>query len=533
MLPQVNILIVDDDEGSLLAVETVLSGLHQKLFKGTSARDALRLVLTHDFAAILLDVKMPEMDGFECARIIRGRERSARTPIIFLTGIDEGKLPRFQAYEVGAVDYLIKPIEPTILRSKVSVFVELAQKTAEVQRVGEVLRENEAREHTRKLLEREKEAALSQQRWLEALLDTLPTPLVLMDPHGAGVMARPRFANQAALSLAGGAFAGRPTSAEVTVLDSEGEPLSVEQMPIHRAARGEELDGELFSFRGPEGQGSVVAFSVRLPAQHGNSETVLLNVHDVSVLKRAEATLIEALTAREDFIAVASHELRTPITALKFQVRNAIKSWERPELASSSASDHALGYLRQMHASIDRLARLAEFLLDVSRLSTSEFRLKPTAFNLEELVREVASRPTESAETHPITITAAGDTSGEWDRARLEQLISNLLENTRRYAPGPVEISVRGADGQVTLEVQDHGPGIDQAYLPRIFERFSRARQQDDNKGFGLGLWIVSQLATHHGGTVVAKSEPGEGACFVVTLPRSIPTEGAGAAATQ
>lgn len=520
MDPHVNILIVDDDEGSLLAVETVLAGLNQRLYKGTSARDALRLVLQHDFAAILLDVKMPEMDGFECAKIIRARERSAKTPIIFLTGIDGGKLPRFQAYEVGAVDYLIKPIEPTILRSKVAVFVELAQKTAEVRRQAEVLRETEAREHTRRLLEREKEAALMQQRWLEAILDTLPTPLVLMDP----MVARPRFANQAAQSLAGGVFAGRARPPGLVVLDAEGKALDDENLPVHRAARGEELDGELFSFEGPDSNGSVVAFSERLPAQHGNTETVLVNLHDVTVLKRAEATLLVALRAREDFIAVGSHELRTPITALKFQIRNAIKTWDRPEQITDPSA-HALNYLRQMQASIDRLGRLAEFLLDVSRLSSSEFKLKPTQFALEELVREVAERPTESAPTSPLTIVTTGDTTGEWDRARLEQLINNLLENARRYAPGPVELAVRGADDHVTLEVKDHGPGIEPQDLPRIFERFSRARAQDDNKGFGLGLWIVSQLASHHGGTVTARSEPGQGAQFIVTLPRSIPSD--------
>ena len=523
MEPQVNILIVDDDEGNLLAVETVLSALHQRLFKGTSARDALRLVLMHDFAAILLDVKMPEMDGFECARIIRGRERSAKTPIIFLTGIDEGKLPRFQAYEVGAVDYLIKPIEPTILRSKVAVFVELAQKTAEVRRVAEVLRENEAREHTRKLLEKEKETALSQQRWLEAILDTLPTPLVLMDPMAT----RPRFANQAALLLAGGVFAGRARPADLKLTNAEGEPLADEDLPLHRAARGEKLNGELVSFVGELGKGSVVAFSERLPAQHGNTETVLVNLHDVSVLKGAEATLITALSAREDFIAVGSHELRTPITALKFQVRNAIKTWDRPELIGNPA-EHALGYLRQMQASIERLARLAEYLLDVSRLSSSEFQLKLTSFALEELVREVALRPGEGGPPPPVTITTSGDTTGEWDRNRLEQLISNLVENARRYAPGPIELIVRGTADQVTLEVKDHGPGIDPNVLPRIFERFSRARAQEDNRGFGLGLWIVSQLATHHGGTVVAKSTLGEGAQFIVTLPRAVPAEAAG-----
>ena len=181
MQDQVNILLVDDDESSLLAIETVLGTLQQRLFKARSGRDALRLLLQHEFAAILLDVKMPEMDGFECARLIREREKSARTPIIFLTGIDEGGPPVFHAYEVGAVDYLVKPIEPAILRGKLQVFVELALKTREVKRVADELRATQQQAHQRELLEREKEAALEQQRWLEAVLDTLPSPLMLLD----------------------------------------------------------------------------------------------------------------------------------------------------------------------------------------------------------------------------------------------------------------------------------------------------------------------------------------------------------------
>ncbi len=518
-MDKVNILLVDDDEGSLKAAESVLEGLGQNVFKGTSARDALRLVLTHDFAAILLDVKMPEMDGFECARLIRERERSSRTPIIFLTGIDEGRLPRFQAYEVGAVDYLVKPIEPSILRSKVAVFVDLAQKTAEVRRVGEMLRQNEAREHARKLLEREKEAALSQQRWLEAILDALPTPLVLLDPMATGC----RFANHAARALAGGVFAFA-SQKDWVLTTGEGEPLREDQLPTLRAARGERLEGEVISFRGPGGEGAVAAFSERLPAQHGNTETVLVSLHDVSVLKRAERTLQEAVVAREDFIAVGSHELRTPITALKFQVRNAIKSWDKPELITDPAA-HALKYLGQVRASVERLGRLAEYLLDVSRLTSSQLQLEPTEFALEQLVREVALRPSEGTATpYPLTITTDGDTHGSWDRARLEQLITNLLDNARRYAPGPVELLVRGQGEQVSLFVKDHGPGIAPEALPRIFERFNRARPSDDFRGFGLGLWIVAQLASHHGGTVEAKSTLGEGSIFTVHLPRRIPS---------
>lgn len=520
MQDQVNILLVDDDESSLLAIETVLGTLQQRLFKARSGRDALRLLLQHEFAAILLDVKMPEMDGFECARLIREREKSARTPIIFLTGIDEGGPPVFHAYEVGAVDYLVKPIEPAILRGKLQVFVELALKTREVKRVADELRAAQQQAHQRELLEREKEAALEQQRWLEAVLDTLPSPLMLLD---AGTTT-PRFANRAALALAHGVFAGRPVPETLTLRNGAGQPITAEHLPLAVAARGETLRGELYSFETKDTAGAMFAFSERLPPLHGRGETTLINLQDVTVLKRAEDELRVTLQSREDFLAVGSHELRTPITALKFQVRNAIKSWDRPETLRNPAG-HALSYLRQVQGSVDRLARLSEYLLDVSRLSSSGLLLKREHLELAELAREVALRPSTDGAWTPSSITFKidGDTHGWWDRARVDQLMTNLIENARKYAPGPLEIELSGDDDAVRFVLKDHGPGIPADALPRLFNRFARARAPEDTRGFGLGLWIVSQLAQHHGGSVHAESPPGQGARFVVKLPRGAP----------
>jgi two-component system, sensor histidine kinase and response regulator len=145
---QVNILLVDDQPANLLALEAMLQGLGQNLVKAESGREALKWLLTHDFAVILLDVKMPDMDGFETAALIRQRDRSRDTPIIFLTAADKTHTEAVRGYAVGAVDYLVKPVVPEFVRSKVSVFVELAKKSELLRRQAEQLRqgEQEARE---------------------------------------------------------------------------------------------------------------------------------------------------------------------------------------------------------------------------------------------------------------------------------------------------------------------------------------------------------------------------------------------------
>jgi two-component system, sensor histidine kinase and response regulator len=140
---RVNILLVDDQPANLVALEAMLQSLGQNLIKVSSGREALRWLLTHDFAVILLDVKMPEMDGFETAELIRQRDKSRHTPILFLTAADNTHTQVVRGYAVGAVDYLVKPIVPEFVRSKVAVFVELAKKTELLRRQAKLLAESE------------------------------------------------------------------------------------------------------------------------------------------------------------------------------------------------------------------------------------------------------------------------------------------------------------------------------------------------------------------------------------------------------
>jgi two-component system sensor histidine kinase/response regulator len=140
---RVNILLVDDQPANLIALEAMLQGLGQNLIKAESGREALKWLLTHDFAVILLDVKMPEMDGFETAKLIRERDKSRHTPILFLTAADSTQTQAVRGYAVGAVDYLVKPVMPEFVRSKVAVFVELAKKTELLRRQAQLLAESE------------------------------------------------------------------------------------------------------------------------------------------------------------------------------------------------------------------------------------------------------------------------------------------------------------------------------------------------------------------------------------------------------
>src|ERR1700686_5166394 len=167
---RVKILLVDDTPENLVSLEAALDGLGQELVLANSGMEALRHLLEDDFAAILLDVKMPEMDGFQTAELIRSRKRTRHTPILFLTGYKSDE-HLFRGSDLGAVDFVFKPIVPEVLRSKVGVFVELSRNTALLRRQAEVLSKAEQK--------------------FRSLLEAAPAPMAVGDGERKSVLVKP------------------------------------------------------------------------------------------------------------------------------------------------------------------------------------------------------------------------------------------------------------------------------------------------------------------------------------------------------
>jgi signal transduction histidine kinase len=233
--------------------------------------------------------------------------------------------------------------------------------------------------------------------------------------------------------------------------------------------------------------------------------------------------LQQAVGARDEFIATVAHELRNPIAPLMFQLRLAIEKSE--QIASSGGAvpvDWVQSQLRRVEQRLHRLLETLDRLLDVSRLSTGRIDLQLEPVDLAGVVREVVG--TLEAELAvarcEVRVSERSHPTGMWDRLRLEQICRNLLSNAIRFGAGrPIEILIAGDAEVATLEVCDHGVGIPADHQARIFERFERGAGQRSG-GFGIGLWIVRNICAAMKGTVSVVSEPGEGACFTVTLPR-------------
>jgi signal transduction histidine kinase len=247
---------------------------------------------------------------------------------------------------------------------------------------------------------------------------------------------------------------------------------------------------------------------------------------DITERKTLEADLRRAIRTRDVFLSVASHELRTPLTSLQLQVDMFARTLSRraeEALASGRLGESA----RKIAAQVLRLSELVDVLLDVSRIASGRLELNPEDLDLVKVVQGTVDRWGAVALQAgcALTFVAPASAPGRWDRLRIEQVLGNLLSNALKYGAGaPVEVEVAALDERVRLRVSDRGIGIAAGDQSRIFERFERAASPNHYGGLGLGLWIAHEIVVEAmGGTLTVTSAPGQGATFVVTLPRISP----------
>jgi signal transduction histidine kinase len=236
------------------------------------------------------------------------------------------------------------------------------------------------------------------------------------------------------------------------------------------------------------------------------------------ILERmAHQRLGRALAIRDNFLSIASHELRNPLNSLHLRL-NIIKR-ETNTLAEGDTAQRFGEHVDKAAAQVTRMARLLDRLLDISRIASGRMRLEPRQYDMAAQIEQVAERFAEQAPGQ-IRVAAAGPVSGRWDEVRADQVITNLLSNAVKYGEGkPIQVTLRAWEEAVEIEVEDHGIGIAPDDQNRVFEQFERV-ENDKEKGMGLGLWISRQIVTAMGGGLSLRSQPGEGATFVVRLPR-------------
>jgi signal transduction histidine kinase/DNA-binding response OmpR family regulator len=576
---QINILMVDDNPTNLLGLETILQGPDRNLVKASSGDEALRYLLNTDVAVILLDVYMPGIDGLETAALIRGREKSRDIPIIFITADSMGKRHIEKGYSLGAVDYILKPVEPDILRSKVAVFVELFKKTEEIKRQAQLLHEKNLELENANLqrlgmlielgqqLAAEHDPAQVLEKFCHAARD-----IIGATHAGVGAIAEPPsklvYFFRSDLNGTEKETANAP-EVDDSVLDAllkERKPLRLGELDSSQLTASHPRSNEASQaflgtpiFFSPQVSGwlyltgkigadefsesderlavtlatqvAVAYENARLYAeaqrhtialQQEVAERKLAEEERAQMLIREQAARAEAEQAnrtKDEFLATLSHELRTPLTA--------ILGWSHLLQTKTLDQENMERALETIERNARSQSQLIDDLLDVSRIITGKLRIDMRPVELVSIIEAAidSMRPTAQAKSIQFEVTcdkAASHVSG--DSNRLQQIVWNLFSNAVKFTPegGRVNVSLERSGDHAQIAISDTGQGIDARFLPFIFDRFRQADGSTTRKygGLGLGLAIVRHLVELHGGTIKVYSDGvNKGATFTVLLP--------------
>ena len=548
---RLKILIVDDRQENLLALRTVLSELDVGLVEATNGNDALLATLYDDFALIILDVVMPGMDGYELAGFLRGDPRTRHVPIIFMTAACGAEDQLFRGYELGAVDFIVKPYKAQVLRSKVAVFLDL-------QRMRTHLADKvEQQSALRSLLE----LALvggPPQEILGNVLDRLlavswlglqPSGgIFLMDADDQSLrLAVERNLTAEVVSRCSRVAVGQCICGQAAASGEIRFALSTETCHLHPAAAlpehghcsiplvsGERVLGVL-SLYFPKGIGPDQQQTEFLSAVAGilvgyllrsESERALVDhqVHLEEKVTERTAELVAAnneawrlAKAKGEFLANMSHEIRTPLNAVLGFARISVRdNWGRATQETSQRIVDAGSHL----------LRVVNDILDYSKIEAGKLNVEAVPFKLANVIAAACGFVDGAAalKSLGITVDLAPDLP-EWvqgDSQRTQQILINLLSNAVKFTDqGEVSLKVAQDGNATSFRVADTGIGMTEAQLARLFKPFEQADSSTTRRfgGSGLGLVISCDLARMMGGEITVESTPDRGSIFTLRLP--------------
>ena len=501
----VKILLVDDRPENLVALEAALEGIGEELVLASSGTEALRHLLNEEFAAVLLDVKMPDMDGFETAELIRSRPRSRQIPIIFLTAY-RSDAHLFRGYDLGAVDFLFKPIIPEILRSKVSVFVELSRNAG-------VLRDQAT------VLKREEEK-------LRCVLEAAPDGMVMCHENGDIVLVNSRL--ESLFHYSRHELLGRQIDAIIPDWNLSAAVNGCDGKSGNGVIHGRELTGvrrdgatfpveiSLSSFADLDGTLLITAIRDVSDRKRVDEEIRRLNTELERRVQRRTEELVRSNEELAQFAYAASHDIQEPmrVVSLYAQLLDS-------RLAGQLQGDATL-YLGYIHENARRMQDVVRDVLALSRLDSQggehfskvdcNIALDEALANLEQKIVDAGARIV--SDRLPVVLG---------DALQITRVFQNLVSNAITYrseAEPKICVKLDSTESEWLFSVEDNGIGIDPDYHETVFGLFKRLHSRSEHPGTGLGLAICKKIIAHHSGRIWVESQPGQGSTFRFTLPR-------------
>ena len=486
----INILIVDDREENIIALEALLERDDIKIFSTTSPNEALKIAWENQIAIGLIDVQMPEMDGFEFVEMLKSNPRTKDILILFVTAISKDTKYAVKGLGVGAVDYLYKPLDPYITSAKVDSFIQLARYQAEIIQKNEELQnfslivKNSA--DIICVVNAESFGIISINPAVEKILGFTPVHLV-----GTSVIDRAIESDKVAFRAALGSL----------IKDN--------------------IQSSVFEFQFVTFSKSVIWAECRIVYR---SRTLFLNISDISAQKSYQEQLIKSKQlaeygkkAKETFLANMSHELRTPVNGI-IGLSNLLRKTELTDQQSSM--------IDLLEVSSQSLLGVINDVLDISKIDAGKFSIIRSPNNLYNVVRSVYRLLKFKADEEFIEFFLEIDPEVPefvvFDSLRLNQILMNLLSNALKFTKrGHVKLKVsvlekQGNKAKINFSVEDTGIGIPQHRLGAIFNSFEQAEEDTANKygGTGLGLAIVKKLAELKGGELTVESQINKGSVF-------------------
>jgi PAS domain S-box-containing protein len=507
---KVNILMVDDQPAKLLSYEVILAELGENLIKATTAAEALNVLLKTDVAVVLMDVSMPDLDGFELADVIRQHPRFQKTAIIFISGVHLTDSDKIQGYRSGAVDYISVPVVPDVLRAKIGIFVDLHRKTRELEKLNNEL-ERRVAERTEELRQRE-----DQFRTRAELIELATDAIMVRDQND-----RIQFWNTGAENLYGWK--------REDALGRELHTLLHTAFPTTR----KEIEATLRANKTWHGNliqktrdGAEIVVACRKTMNH-ESNAVLEVSRDITAQLQAEEALreTEKLAAMGRVAGIIAHEINNPLAAIMntlYLVRN-----------HPSLDDTARHFADVAEQELQRVSHITRQTLSFYRESK-----QPIAVNVTELLNDVLELQDRILHSTHIAVKKkyACAPIVQGFPVELRQVFLNLIGNAIQAMPtgGNLRVYVREMTDRIrqrrgtAISILDTGVGIRPEDARRLFQPFFSTKS---TKGTGLGLWISKGIVQKYDGTLTCRSYRANGqcvTCFRVFLPVTGPSGTAG-----
>lgn len=487
------ILIVDDNPSNLYSLKKLLESKDFEVDTADSGQQALGKALKNDYALIILDVQMPEMDGFEVAEALAGYSKTKDIPIIFLSAVNTEKRFITKGYASGGKDYVTKPVDPEILMLKVKTFYNLQEKNVEMKKAHQSLElEVKGRRESQVTMK-------SQIDHFHLMLESLPQIAFTMNEEGLVDFVNCKWYQYA--------------TSEKDFPETHPDDPDINEELERCRKKAKALDLEIRIKNIESGDFRYHLLRVTPVLEDNIAKRWVGTFTDIDAQKKVEKE-------KDEFLSIASHELKTPLTSIKAYIQLLDRKLKLSESSTES------GFMVKVHDQIEKLNMLITDLLDVSKIENGKLKISKQPTNLENLIQNTIENILQTNE-NKVKIERHGvitDILIPLDAIRIEQVLINFLTNAIKYSPQNNQVIVTTfvdeEEQEVKVSVTDFGIGIPDYKQESVFQKFYRVDESSlQFQGMGIGLYICSEIIKQHHGNIGVSSIVDEGSTFYFTLP--------------